>query len=89
MGSNPNPATVRSWDSKIPATPYFAGSSYANALSGNSKKDLSQQASVIGLMRNGAALLSCYGGATYGQCTNWASSAVNHEGAPFYDLFES
>merc|ERR1712139_475878 len=59
----------------------FAGASYSAALS--NAKDLSEQPSVIGLARNGIAILSCYGGNKYGQCKDWATSAVNAEGDTF------
>jgi hypothetical protein len=32
---------------------------------------------------DGNSVLSCYGGATYGPCTDYASSATNAEGDTF------
>jgi len=72
---NPNVAAPTEETHTVPAYPQLV--SLASA------KSLSAVGGTIGVATNGVSLYSCYGGASYGECTDWASSAVYLEGSTF------
>lgn len=81
IGDNPNPANTQDWQFDIPAIPMLNAGTYAASL--NSALSLSALGGIIGITRNGIEIRSCYGGATYGPCTDYASSATAVESDTF------
>ena len=74
---NPNSPHSQNVAVSVPAKPQSYDGAFGSAL------DLSAVGGTVGLTRNGAAVYSCYGGVKYGTCSDWASSAVQFEGATF------
>lgn len=72
---NPNVAHPLEEEHLVPAYPELVAISDA--------KSLSAVGGTIGTAINGVSLYSCYGGADYGECLDWDSSAINLEGDTF------
>ena len=74
---NPNSPHSQNVAVSVPAKPQTYDGVFGSAI------DLSAVGGNVGLTRNGGAVFSCYGGSRYGTCSDWASSAVQLEGATF------
>ena len=81
IGDNPNAAVAQDYDSAIPSTPQFNGATYEAALA--AAYSLADVGSLVGIARNGIAILSPYAGRNYGTVTGWDNSAVLGEGDTF------
>ena len=81
VGDNPAQINTQGWTMSIPSTPQLNRGSYAEALA--NAVSLSAVGGMIGITLDGSSVLSCYGGATYGPCTDYASSANVAEGDTF------
>lgn len=81
VGDNPNPANNQDATMTIPATPRFHAGDYQASLA--AAAPLKEVGGMIGITLNGVSVLSCYGGATYGVCTDYATSATKVEGDTF------
>ena len=81
VGDNPAQINTQGWTMSIPSTPQLNRGTYADALA--NAVSLSAVGGMIGILLDGTSVLSCYGGARYGPCTDYASSANAVEGDTF------
>jgi hypothetical protein len=70
---NPNTPIKSESTITVPAKPQYTGTI----------ADLSEQGGSVGILFNGAMIFSPYGGAKYGQSSDYDSSATKHEGDTF------
>ena len=70
---NPNPPTYNAKTDNIP--------SYPRLFASNAFTALQSVGGAVGLALNGVSIYNCYGGPSYGPCTNYTNSAIWGEGA--------